>query len=100
MTEPKPPEACESLAEIRAGIDRLDRQIVRLLAERGRYVVGAARFKRSAAEVQAPARVEQVVANVRRMAEDEGAPPDVVERVYRTLIKALTELEQQHWERP
>ncbi|MEO6030782.1 MAG: chorismate mutase [Burkholderiaceae bacterium] len=99
MTEPKPPEACESLADIRAGIDRLDRQIVHLLAARGRYVVGAARFKRSAAEVQAPARVEQVVANVRRMAEDEGAPPDVVERVYRTLIAALTELEQQQWGR-
>jgi isochorismate pyruvate lyase len=100
MTEAKPPEACESLADIRAGIDSLDRQIVRLLAERGRYVVAAARFKRSAAEVQAPARVEQVVANVRRLAADEGAPPDVVERVYRTLITALTELEQRQWGHP
>ncbi len=99
MTEPKPPEACESLADIRAGIDSLDRQIVRLLAERGRYVVGAARFKRSAAEVQAPARVEQVIANVRGLAAIEDTAPEVVERVYRTLIAAQTELEQQHWGR-
>ena len=41
------------------------RDIVALLAERGRYVLAAARFKRSADEVRAPQRVEQVVAKVR-----------------------------------
>ena len=34
------------MAEVRAGIDRLDRQIMALLGERFRYVEAAARIKR------------------------------------------------------
>ena len=81
---------CASLEETRANIDRLDREIVRLLAERGKYVVHAARFKKTAADVHAPARVEQVVANVRNHAAEYGAPADVVERGYRVLIEGFT----------
>lgn len=97
MNEAKSPDACTSLADIRAEIDRLDRDIVARLAQRQRYVVAAARFKGSAAEVRAPDRVEQVVAQVRRLAQDHGASPDVIEQVYRQLIAGMTELEQQHW---
>jgi isochorismate pyruvate lyase len=82
-----------SLAEVRASIDRLDRQIVPLLAERGRYVLAAARFKKDAAEVPAPARVEEVIRNVRRLAEESGALPDVVEKAYRAMIAAFIEAE-------
>lgn len=92
------PEHCSSLAEIRAGIDRLDREIVALLAARGRYVAAAARFKHSAVEVQAPARVEQVIAQVRALAAGHGLDAAVVERVYRALIDGLTELELQQWQ--
>jgi isochorismate pyruvate lyase len=82
-----------SLAEVRASIDRLDRQIVPLLAKRGRYVLAAARFKKDAAEVPAPARVEEVIRNVRRLAEESGALPDVVEKAYRAMIAAFIEAE-------
>jgi isochorismate pyruvate lyase len=82
-----------SLAEVRAKIDRLDRRIVPLLAERGRYVLAAARFKKDAAEVPAPARVEEVIRNVRRLAEESGALPDVVEKAYRAMIAAFIEAE-------
>ena len=51
---------CASLDEVRSNIDRLDREIVRLLAERGKYVLQAARFKKTKADVHAPERVEQV----------------------------------------
>lgn len=37
---------CTTLEEVRNNIDRLDQQIVTLLAERGRYVSQAARFKK------------------------------------------------------
>ena len=87
------PEACESLAQVRE-------QIVRLLAERGGYVLAAARFKASAAEVRAPQRVEQVIARVRALAERQGAMPDVVERIYRELIEAFTEAEHRRWSQP
>ncbi|MBX3644733.1 MAG: chorismate mutase [Rubrivivax sp.] len=94
------PEECTSLAQVRAEIDRLDEQVVQLLAERGRYVLAAARFKHSAAEVRAPQRVEQVVARVRALAEQHGALPEVVERVYRELIEAFTEAEHRRWSQP
>lgn len=84
---------CATLGEVRANVDRLDREIVRLLAHRGRYVLQAARFKKTKAEVHAPGRVEQVVENVRRYAAEFGAPADVVEKGYRVLIEGFTETE-------
>ena len=98
MTPSLSPAQCTSLADVRREIDRLDQGIVRLLAERGRYVLAAAQFKRNEAEVRAPDRVEQVVANVLRLAAAEGAMPDVVERGYRALIAAYTDAERAHRE--
>jgi isochorismate pyruvate lyase len=83
---------------VRAEIDRLDEHIVRLLAERGAYVLAAARFKRSAADVRAPLRVEQIVTRVRSLAQDYGAMPDVVERIYREMIAAFSDAERAHWQ--
>jgi isochorismate pyruvate lyase len=86
-------EEMESLADIRAQIDRLDQEIVALLAERGAYVRQAARFKRTEAEARAPERVEQVIGRVRELAEQWRLEPDVAERVYRAMIGAFVELE-------
>jgi len=84
---------CQSLDEVRANIDRIDDQIVRLLAERSVYVQQVVRFKRTADDVYAPARYEQVIQRVRALAEKHGASPDLVERVYRTLIGGFIEQE-------
>jgi isochorismate pyruvate lyase len=84
---------CASLDEVRANINRIDTALVRLLAERGAYVQQAAGFKRTADDVRAPARVEQVILRVRDSAEHEGASPDVVERVYRAMIAAFIDEE-------
>jgi isochorismate pyruvate lyase len=92
------PEDCTSLEQVRAEIDRLDAQIVPLLAQRGAYVLAAARFKDSAADVRAPQRVEQVIARVRALAQQHGALPEVVEGVYRTMIAAFIEAELRHWQ--
>ncbi|MDI3354562.1 chorismate mutase [Pseudomonas sp. UYIF39] len=84
---------CNSLEDVRQNIDRLDRQIVTLLAERGTYVSQAARFKKDTQAVKAPARVEQVIAKVRALAENAGANPEVTEQVYRAMIAAFIEQE-------
>jgi isochorismate pyruvate lyase len=84
---------CQSLDEVRVEIDRLDRQIVALLAERGGYVRQVVRFKTTAEDVRAPQRVEQVIAKVRGLADEHGADPDLVERVYRTMIAGFIEYE-------
>ena len=82
-----------SLDDVRAAIDQIDRRLVALVAERERWVRQAARFKSSRADVEAPARVEQVIGKVRRLAEEAGASPEVVERLYRAMIAAFIELE-------
>ncbi len=77
---------CVSLDQVREQIDRVDEEIVRLLGERSGFVRQAVRFKRSADEARAPARVEQVVARVRGLAGNAGADPELVEQVYRAMI--------------
>ena len=83
---PKPAD-CTSMAQIRAEIDRLDEELVRLFAERAGYIDRAAEIK---AAVDLPARiddrVEEEVRNVRRHAEARGLPPDLVEKLWRRLI--------------
>ena len=84
---------CNTLEEVRDNIDRLDQQIVSLLAERGAYVSQAARFKKDADAVKAPQRVEQVIAKVRELSETVGANPEVTEQVYRAMIAAFIQQE-------
>jgi len=80
---------CNSLDQARGEIDRVDRQMLALLAERGGWVKQAARFKRSAAEVPAPKRVEQVIAKVTGLAREIGADPAVAEATWRAMIAAF-----------
>jgi isochorismate pyruvate lyase len=82
-------QSCQSIEEVRQQIDRLDRQIVTLLAERGAYVRQAARFKRNGDEVRAPQRVEQVIGKVVSLANELGADSMVIEQVYRAMIDAF-----------
>jgi isochorismate pyruvate lyase len=90
-------KCCASLAEVRAHIDRIDREIVAALAERGKYVAEAGRFKKDPAAVSAPARVEAIVARVRGLAETDGLSPEVAERTYRALIAAFEDFERAEW---
>lgn len=88
-----PPVTCTSLEEVRTHIDRIDRQLVALLAERGAYVKQAAAFKKTADDVKAPRRVEQVIEKVTSLAGELGANVRVVERVYRALVGAFIDAE-------
>lgn len=83
-----------SLAEVRDNIDRLDRQLVALIAERGAYVRQAAGFKKTAEEVPAPQRVAQVLAKVGALAVELGADPAVVDATWRAMIAAFIDAER------
>jgi isochorismate pyruvate lyase len=83
----KTPKDCMTMADIRAEIDRVDEALVKLFAERAGYIDRAVVVKSG---VKLPARinsrVEEVVQNVRRHAEAQGLPPDLVEKLWRRLI--------------
>jgi isochorismate pyruvate lyase len=105
FTDPAYRPLAADLQGVRDEIDRLDDAIVRLLAERAMYVKDAARFKRDAFQVSAPARQAQVFAHVRALAEAhnpgynggfEGLP-DVVEAAYRALVAGYIACEQRYF---
>src|SRR4051794_9140562 len=60
--------------------------LVALFRERATLVRLASEHKTSHAAVQAPARVAEVIANVRAAAESGGLDPGGIERAYRTVI--------------
>ena len=92
-------KCCESLAQVRENIDRIDRQILAAMAERGKYVAEAGRFKADPAAVSAPARVEAIIAKTRILAVEYGLPPEVAERTYRAMIAAFEDYERAEWTR-
>lgn len=82
------------LSELRARIDELDRQLVRVLAERLAVCHEVARIKeRSDTPVIQPARVRDVVTSRRQWAIDVGVDPDFVEQVMRVLLAETHRIE-------
>ncbi len=79
---------CKNLADVRSHIDRLDRQIVPLLAERATYVAQAPNFKASKHQVVDRDRIEDVIGKVRHLAIEEGCEPELMENIYRAMIDA------------
>ncbi|NJN84617.1 MAG: chorismate mutase family protein [Caldilineaceae bacterium] len=82
----KSPAECNTIEEIRAEIDRIDRQLLSLLGERFGYVKAITRFKKTEEDVRAPQRYQAVLTQRRAWAEDEGLDPDVIEQIYKDLI--------------
>jgi isochorismate pyruvate lyase len=76
------------MAEVRQGVDRVDREIVALLAERFGYMDAAARIKPARDLVRDEGRKAQVLANVRAAAAAAGVPEAVAGALYETLVEA------------
>ncbi|WP_315140725.1 chorismate mutase [Achromobacter marplatensis] len=100
-TDPAYRPLCANLADVRANIDRLDDEIVRLIAERAMYVKDAARFKRDAFQVSAPARQAQVFDKARALAERHNRGftnlEQVVDATYRAMVAAFIANEQTYF---
>lgn len=92
------PKDCQNMAEIRAEIDGLDRQIIARLGQRFKYVQAAAAFKNNIQEVQAQDRFNTMLQQRRAWAEIEGLDADVIEKLYRDLVTYFINAELQHWQ--
>lgn len=88
-----PASACTSMDDIRQEIDRLDRRLVLLLAERQTYIERAGHIKPSRNTVRDEARIEDVVTKVLDAAKTAGLSTDVAEPVWRTMVDAFIEHE-------
>jgi isochorismate pyruvate lyase len=81
-------EQCQSMAEVRAGVDALDAQIVALLAARFRFMDAAARIKPTRDRVRDEERKAAVLEHVRGEAVGNGAPAEAIVSVYDALVEA------------
>ena len=88
IDEPIDSDLCTTMDDVRAGIDDLDRRIVRLLAERQGFIEAAARIKGERHSIRDEARISDVLARVRAEAERAGLSQAIAEPVWRALIEA------------
>ncbi|UTP41132.1 chorismate mutase [Phenylobacterium sp. LH3H17] len=99
LTEDRPlPADCETMVDVRKGVDALDRALVLLLAERQRYMDAAARIKTDRATVLDTGRIEDVVAKVKASARDAGLSEGIAEPVWRLLIDRCIAYEFGVWD--
>ncbi|MFZ9629447.1 MAG: chorismate mutase family protein, partial [Ilumatobacteraceae bacterium] len=89
-----PHDAPVDLSALRARIDQLDAELIRIVAERLAVcrVVAEVKERTSTAVIQ-PARVRDVVTTRRRWAIDTGVDPDFVEQLFRVLLTETHRIE-------
>ncbi len=79
---------CSTMAEVRAGVDALDREIVALLRRRFDYMDAAARIKPARGAVRDEARKAEVIANARAAAVAAGLPGEAIATLWDDLVEA------------
>jgi isochorismate pyruvate lyase len=84
---------CNSLNEVRDEIDKVDEQIIKLIALRKDYVKQAANFKNTIDEIKADDRVDDVLNKVRHQALSLGLSPNLVAEIYQRMIDDMVETE-------
>ncbi|WP_137753717.1 chorismate mutase [Sphingopyxis sp. L1A2A] len=98
MTAAKSPETCETMIEVRAGVDDVDRQLVALLVRRFGYMDAAARIKSDRATVRDEARKAEVLDNVGREAAAAGLAPERLRAVWNELVEQSIAHEAAKWD--
>jgi isochorismate pyruvate lyase len=93
------PEACTTMAEVRTGVDAVDRALVTLLARRFGYMDAAARIKPERDQVRDEARKAQVIANARLHARSAGIPEQAVADLWEQLVEASIAYELETFDR-
>lgn len=87
------------MAEVRAGVDALDADLVRLLARRFAYMRAAARIKDDRDAVRDEARKAEVIANAAALARELGIPADLVVDLWDRLVEGSIAYELDAWDR-
>src|SRR6218665_3290415 len=91
-------EDCQTMADVRAAVDALDADLVRLLARRFGYMRAAARIKVERGQVRDEARKAQVIANVAVLADELGLPAEVIADLWERLVEGSIAYELSAWD--
>ena len=93
------PEDCQTMLDVRAGVDQTDRELVDLLARRFGYMRAAARIKQDRAAVRDEARKAAVIDAAADRAEKAGLPLEAIADLWERLVEASIAYEFVEWDR-
>ncbi|WP_438729505.1 chorismate mutase [Parasphingorhabdus sp. DH2-15] len=92
------PIACETMADVRAGVDSLDKDIVDLLTVRFDYMAAAARIKARRNAVRDEDRKQEVIKNAVAYAQQNGLPEQAIRELWDHLVEASIAYELNIWD--
>jgi isochorismate pyruvate lyase len=81
------PQECQTMQQVRAGVDEVDRQVVALLERRFGYMDAAARIKPDRSAVRDEWRKADVLAKVDAAAAEMGVDRALIARLYEDLVE-------------
>jgi isochorismate pyruvate lyase len=96
--DPKRPWECADMSQVRSEIDRIDRELVDLIAERFGYVERAWQLKSDPSEALVPWRIQQVIDRVKERSTENGLPAEMTEMVgaiWRQMIGWFVQYEEE-----
>ena len=99
MSEIPDPSACTTMAEVRVGVDDVDRRLVALLARRFGYMDAAARIKPERGQVRDEVRKAEVIANACAGARAAGLPEPAIAELWDGLVEASIAYELEAFDR-
>jgi isochorismate pyruvate lyase len=97
--EPLDPGQCQSMQQVRTGVDEVDRQLVALLKRRFGYMEAAARIKPDRSAVRDEWRKADVLAKVDATAAELGVDRALMARLYEDLIESSIAYELEVFDR-
>ena len=86
-------KTCNSLEETRTEIDKLDSQIVELIAARNAYIKQLAHFKNSVEEIKAEDRITDVISRARAKAIELDLSPNLINELFIRMINEMVDSE-------
>ncbi len=95
---PKQPEACETMDDVREGVDSTDMELVELLARRFGYMDAAARIKPTREAVRDEPRKAKVIKAAMAAATEKGLPETVIGHIWEVLVEGSIAYELARWD--
>ncbi len=97
MIDPKPLPPMETMTDVRRQVDRIDAEIIALLAQRFACMDSAARIKQDRNVVRDEVRKAAVLENVKRLAEEARIPVPTMAAIWEMLVETSISYELQKW---
>lgn len=95
----KLPEECETMREVRIGVDTTDRELMALLDRRFGYMRAAARIKTDRNVVRDEARKAEVIGNAVADAQARDLPSEKIAQIWDLLVETSIAYELVEWDR-